>query len=233
MSYNDFIVDGKIINCISDKDCPYSSVCYYFNPSNITNGQCGCSLEYGDIGALCNQQSAMTYTRVALMAIASFLAFMVVVYIIYELFKIHADSGLKKLDVKVTTLIECALYELFVIIFNIGGILTLVHHEPVPIVDSVTGRKKRSFFLMRNAGTAGLVLFLVAGLLNVSVLWLEVAIASKKFKKISNPQVSKSYQKVILVFDIIFVVLAIVLNWFNPSLIGIVGAVLIILICIV
>lgn len=78
-----------------------------------------------------------------------------------------------------------------------------------------------------------MILFLVAGLLNVSVLWLEVAIASKKFKIIANPQISKNYQKGIIIFDIIFVVLATIINWLNTSFIGIVGAVLIIIICIV
>lgn len=233
MSHNDYTVDSKIIACQSDKDCPYSSICYYFNASNLLVGQCGCSLENGDIGVKCNGQSTMTYTRIFLMSVATFVALLMSVYIIKELWKTHLDFGLKKLDVKITTLIGCLLYEIFIIIFNVGGILTLISHDPFPVIDGVTGKKMRQYYLVRNVGTAGFVLFLIAGLLNVSVLWLEIVISSRKFKKISNPQISKNYQKAILIFDLIFVTLTAVTIWYDTSLIGIVGSALIILICIV
>lgn len=70
-------------------------------------------------------------------------------------------------------------------------------------IDEVSGRKKRPAGIGRNLGVSGAAFFLVAASLNVSILWLEVAIASKKFKKINNPQLSKKYQLAVIIFDVV------------------------------
>ena len=217
----DSLYNYTLIDCLRDSDCPGSSLCFYLNNTNPKMGFCCCNSELGDTGDLCNELSNYSYLRLSVMSGVFFVVFCIFCYIFYQLLIIDRTK-IKRFDVKVTTLIECIFALSFLMLYEAAGILWILSPNSTTI-DEVSGRKKRPAGIGRNLGVSGAAFFLVAASLNVSILWLEVAIASKRFKKINNPQLSKKYQLAVSIFDVIAVLSIALINWFMPPLTPIFG----------
>lgn len=217
----DALYNYTLINCKNDTACPGSSLCFFFNKTNPALGVCSCNAELGDTGDLCNELSTYSYVRLSTMISLSFISVLILIYIFYEILVLD-HSKIKRFDVKVTSLIECILALLFLIIYKSIGIFW-VFSPDLAAIDESTGKKKRPLSIVRNIGLSGFAFFLIAATLNVSTLWLEVAIASKKFKKINNPQLSKKYQFAVSIFDAFVVISNALINWFYAPITPIFG----------
>lgn len=198
---NDFIIDGKQIPCMNDTSCPYTSICYYPFPSTPTKGLCGCNAGWGEIGDRCDQPGTATIYRLIVYSILCGLSFIFTIYIIYELYRLYFIHGNKTLNARSTTLISCMFCLAGMAAYFLLGIHITQH--PNEDVDSVqtTIIKKRAYEAERSIALAIMAVFFIAGILNVSLLWLEVAIASKKFKRITSSHLSRRYRIALFLFD--------------------------------
>lgn len=224
-------VNGTIIPCVNDLICPYSSICYYFDRANPTLGQCGCNIESGEIGLHCDEPGRMSIYRYITVAIAMIASIVVFFLSVKEAYILYTQSNVRKLEVKMTTLVECALCELFLFLYSLFGLLNLIYPNAPPIFDLAIGKKKRYYTPPRNAFLAAFVFFNIAAMLNISVLWLEVAIASKKFRRFNNNQISGKYQKFIFAIDVIAAIIIGVINWFSTSLTPLIVIIYFVLAC--
>lgn len=223
----DIYVNGTIIPCKNDFDCPFTAVCY--NNSRISKyvGQCGCDYEWGEIGNECDQSGPMAYFQLGFFSVFVIISMLSFIYLLKEIWCIHkTEKGLKQLDVKTTSMVACALTYLSFSLYAIGGISIIM--DPVAEKpDGIASTKKRKFSSFRAAFLALFTLFLIATFMNVSILWLEVAIASKKFKRINNPQLSRNYRYAVITFDVLAAIIVACISWYNSSYTGIVGVVFI------
>ena len=228
---NHYYFNNTIIECKRDSDCPLMSFCYLLTLPSRNFGDCSCDLEYGNTGPLCDQHTSFSYYRYTALSLLIAFSFISFIIILFEA-KSIANENSNKFDVKFTSLILCSLSEIFFIIYNVGGLLLLSFPTASSGFDPL-GRKRRYYAPVRSVGLAGISIFFSASLLNVSVLWLEVAILSKKFKMIKNPQISKTYQKAIGIFVTIFAVTICALYFINVIFMAAAGAALLLILVIV
>lgn len=214
----DFLIDGNQIQCLNDSSCPYTSICYFPDSSNPTQGLCGCNAEWGEIGSKCDKPGVGTIYRIAAYSFLTSLAILLMLFIAYELYWLHVSKILQKLDARVTTFISCMISLAGMISYFLFGIYMAQH--PMDIMNTQQNAapiKKRPYEVSRSISLGVLAFFFIAGILNVSVLWLEIAIASKKFQRISSSQISKKYRIALLVFDVLLGIGIVVLLWLNGA----------------
>lgn len=227
----DIYVNGTIIPCKTDLDCPLTAICYNNSRISVEVGQCGCDYDYGDVGDLCNQRSSMTYFILGWFSFFIVISTLSFLFALYEIFMIQrTGERLSFLNVKTTTLIACMLTYASFILYAGSGIVILLNPQAAPMSEQTAVTKKRSLAYLRTAGLALYSFFLITSLLNVSILWLEVAIASKKFQRVLSPQVSKNYRYAVATFDVVACIAVAAVSWFNSTYLSYIGVVLIVLV---
>lgn len=115
MSYE---FDGIVIPCNDTFYCPRTGVCYFTNkqPELSKIGQCGCSLEFGELGPECNQKSLFTYYRAVAMGFAIIFSFLSLLFVVYEMIQLYKKRMGFSLTMKETTLFFCVAFYSFIFI---------------------------------------------------------------------------------------------------------------------
>lgn len=246
---SNYLVDGKQIACSDDTTCPYSSICYFPDKTNPTQGLCGCdagkwsnsidhrvlfplmllknkmtkfmifkiNVEWGNIGPHCDEPSAQTRYKTSGYSIIIGACSILIFFILNDLWQLHKTTGIKKLEARVTSFLACIVSLAGLIAYCSYGMYMLYHPNNISAMTTGQSLKKRDGVLGRSVALMVFIFFFVAAVLNVSILWLEVAIKSRRFKFISNPQLSYRYRIVVFLFDLALGVAVIVMNWVAGS----------------
>lgn len=218
--------NGTVHDCVLDIDCPGTSICYYVIKELPKQGYCSCSVEFGNKGLLCDQSSKGGYAKMTTVSLDIIMASVIFLYVTFQLIQSIFFRKIKLTDVRITSLFLCWIA---LIMFNVYLAVGMywVSNPTTPFVPEVaTGKKRRDYSELRNISLSLYAFFFVAAALNVSILWLEVAIASKKFIRISGPQVSTKYRNSILIFDACVILAISLVNWFSMSLTPVIGIVI-------
>lgn len=216
--------NGSIYSCTVDIDCPGVSVCFFINKSNTTQGYCSCNIEQGSKGLLCDQISMSGYARIIGYFVDLAFTIFVILVIFCLLILLMKTKRIAFFDVRITSLLMCGISLLFLCCYiSVGlywGLHPILPHED----DKLTGKKRKPFSELRNFSLGIFIFFYITAALNISILWLEVAIASKRFRRIEAPQLSKNYRYILFVVDFIIAITIGLTNWFASSIASTVAA---------
>ena len=58
-------MNSSVIECIDDRSCPYSSICYVNTTWAPDQGVCGCDSTYGEVGNDCSGISAFKAMKIS------------------------------------------------------------------------------------------------------------------------------------------------------------------------
>lgn len=196
--------NGTVYQCTYEIDCPGNSACYYLNKTNLTQGYCSCNVEQGTQGMLCSEISSTGYARIVVFCVDLVAAIAVIFAVIYQLFLLIKVKGVSVFDVRITSSLMCSISLMFFSFYDVI-ILYWVLYPNLPFEeDKITKNKRRPYSQFMNISLSISLFFYITASLNVSTFWLEVAIASKRFKRINRPQLSKKYRYAVFTLDLLF-----------------------------
>lgn len=222
--------NGSIYTCSKDIDCPGNTLCFFTNKTTPNNGLCGCDVEYGLNGNLCDEVGPMGHARQTTFALNLIMASFIALFVLFEMIRSIFLRSIHPTDVRITSLALCLVgLACFIMYICVGLIWVSTPGLPLES-DAVTGKRRKPYSVARNVGLNGFVFFFVASALNVSILWLEVAIASKSFKTVAGPQLSRHYRIAIASFDVLVVFVLSLVYWFSVSLTPIVGMIVLLIV---
>lgn len=197
--------NNSVVPCLDDLSCPGNSQCVIENVIlNKTKMICSCGPEWGNGGLLCDEYGAMSYFLMVfhsiLVAVFAYIFFLVSSRLIY----LKKQNKLSTLNAKATTLILLNLGCVFCLTLHASNVYAYANPNNLILsYDSVFGyRKYTSAKTLRAVSSIIFSFFLISSVLNIGILWLEVAISSNKFQKLNNPQLSSRYATFVAVIDV-------------------------------
>lgn len=225
MTYN-----NTVYPCSVDIDCPGVSVCYFFNKTNPNQGYCSCNVEQGSKGLLCDQISPGGYARIVSLSFVLVFAIIAIVVIFYQLLVLNKIKKINIFDVRITSLLMLLISLIFISTYHAVILYWTLYPELSFEEDKLTGKKRRPLSQFRMISLGLNSFFYITASLNISILWLEVAIASKRFKRINKPQLSTNYRYIVFFIDFVFAVVIGFTSWFALSFTSIAAAVIFLII---
>lgn len=216
-NYSDyFTVDGTVTHCLNDTACPSISICYKFDPKSSI-GVCGCNYEYGQSGDQCNEKNATGIYRMVVLSLLIAIGMLLLLFNCRELLVMGLQGLLKKFDAKVTTLIATLLTILLGLVRDISGIIVVAFPNKYIVLTSSS--KYRPLIATRVFCASMIFITGVFAIMNIGIVWLNVAIASNKFVMIRNPQISKRFAASVVILAILLLVISFIVYRIDTTLV--------------
>lgn len=206
--------NGIVYPCNYEIDCPGNSACYYIDKTNPTKGYCGCNVEQGNQGLLCDQINLLGYGRIVILSLDVAFSFLVFLVVIYQLFLLMKAKKISVFDVRTTSLLMCGISLVLICIYAAILLYWMLFPNLPFVKDEITKYKRRPFTEIISISLSVGLFFYATASLNISILWLEVAIVSKRFQRINRPQLSKNYRYAVFALDCLFALVAGFVIWF-------------------
>ncbi|GBG24008.1 Hypothetical Protein FCC1311_002262 [Hondaea fermentalgiana] len=211
-------------SCVTDEDCPGTFTCYTSDQSwfedvvdTTGNSTCACSTWYAWSGDDCMELTNYTYVLIALQLFVTVTAFVwacIGLHVLWRIRTVYKEDKFFNPSNITAIFSTCSL----LVLATWRAILTVTFFSPDKLTASqASDTDKYSIYTPgdRVFGTLT-ALFATLSALNVSLMWLQVANSSKRFRR----QHFKFgfYRKVIIAFEIIYSILIITLMIANlPS----------------
>lgn len=199
-----WLINGSIIDCYDDLDCPYSSICYYnitfkfngkadpwrstnTNPTtNIYRNVCGCDSQFGEMSSRCDAYSPYKLFFIISSALAMvycvFVTFVVILPLLYHLIM---ETKVKIIDFSVVTLVQSIGVFVSIFFVKLGIFLNRILNDKFVLVYNPIIKKHEKYRLYDNLtifGSASAVFFVGSSMMNIGLVWLDVARSSRRFR---------------------------------------------------
>ncbi len=164
--------------------------------------------EWGYIGNHCDEYSPHAYYRFVANAILITTGIILFILLMIDIYQMGRKGVLRKFDAKVTTFILSLITVILNIVRDIYGFLGLLNPDLIYNLKFV--RIKNETIVRQYLTGIGYLTSLLA-VTNVGIVWLNVAIASNRFRRINNPQLSRRFTIIVVIFDsLLFAALVVV-----------------------